>query len=309
MHVFSCRYIAWTLLFILPLLIWKGRAEAVRSFVIEEGQTVYGSPQWIRLDGETTLLDIARNYDLGFNQITAANPGVDPWIPGKDTMVILPDIYILPQDRLASGIVVNLAEMRLYYFFSAGMNAYVLTAPIGVGREGFLTQLGIYMVKSKTDRPTWYVPESIRQEDPTLPAEVPPGPENPLGDFIFRLSRSAYGIHGTNKPWGVGRRVSHGCIRLYPEDIATLYPIVPVGTMVRITYEPVKIGWAHGQCWIQVFDDFEGKIGDLAREARIRLKACENMYGPLKVDEAVLEEAVVKKDGIARAVARPRAQQ
>jgi L,D-transpeptidase ErfK/SrfK len=214
--------------------------------------------------------------------------------------VLLPDIFIPPRDRINNGIVINLAEMRLYYFYSDGVNDYMVTAPIGVGREGFLTELGIYAIKSKDVSPTWFVPESIRKEEPTLPPQVLPGPDNPLGGYIFRLSRGLYGIHSTNSPWGVGRRVSHGCIRLYPEDMATLFNLVPAGTMVRVIYEPIKIGYIKGELWLQVFDDYEKLSKDSMKEVMSRISYFEGSFGPFKIDRKILEESLMVRDGIPR---------
>lgn len=279
---------------------------ALRCFVLSPGKTLYGTTRWVQVNAEDTLLDIARDLDLGYNQIVAANPDIDPWVPAKDSLVLAPLALVLPQERTSSGIVVNLAEMRLYYFFSNGGHDYFLTAPIGIGAEGFLTRLGIYTIKSKTANPTWVVPPSIRTAEPDLPAEVPPGPDNPLGDYAFRLSEMLYAIHGTNKPWGIGRRVSHGCIRLYPEDMGELYAMVPVGTTVQVVYEPVKIGWGDGKLWVQVFDDFDGRIGNPVFKVMEELYRYETAIGPLEIDFSALVKALNDQTGVPMAVARPK---
>jgi L,D-transpeptidase ErfK/SrfK len=286
------------------LALYPSCSWALRCFILSPGKTVYGTARWVRVNEKDTLLDIARDLGLGYNQITAANPGIDPWVPPKDSLVFGPSAFVLPKERSRAGIVVNLAEMRLYYFFSNGGHDYFLTAPIGVGREGFLTQLGTYTVKSKTANPTWVVPESIRKEDPELPAQVPPGPDNPLGDYVFRLSERLYAIHGTNKPWGIGRRVSHGCIRMYPEDVAALYPLVAVGTVVQVIYEPIKFGWAEGKCWIQVFDDFDDRNGNPLSMVMAELSKQETATGGLDVDFKALFKALKEKNGVPVAVAR-----
>ena len=279
---------------------------ALRCFTLSPDTTLYGTPRWVEANEEDTLLDIARDLGLGYNQIIAANPVLDPWVPVKGNLVLVPLAVVLPQERISSGIVVNLAEMRLYYFFSNGGHDYFITAPIGIGTEGFLTKLGSYKIKSKTANPTWFVPESIRKAEPDLPAEVPPGPDNPLGDYAFRLSELQYAIHGTNKPWGIGRRVSHGCIRMYPEDVAELYPMIAVGTTVHVIYEPIKVGWREGQCWVQIFDDFDNRIGNPVWNVMEELFNYETATGPLEVDFSALVRALKDKTGVPVAVARPK---
>jgi L,D-transpeptidase ErfK/SrfK len=288
------------------LLICPDSSWALRCFILSPDTTLYGTSRWVKANEADTLLDIARDLDLGYNQIIAANPVIDPWVPAKESLVLVPSAFVLPEERISSGIVVNLAEMRLYYFFSNGGHDYFLTAPIGIGTEGFLTKLGIYKIKSKTANPTWVVPESIRKAEPDLPAEVPPGPDNPLGDYAFRLSEMQYAIHGTNKPWGIGRRVSHGCIRMYPEDIGALYSIVPVGTTVHVIYEPIKLGWGEGKCWIQIFDDFDNRIGNPLPKVMEELSYYETTIGPLEVDFTALFRALKDKTGVPMAVARPK---
>jgi len=274
-------------------------------FVLRDGQTVYGAMKKEKAGIRRTLLDMARDNGLGFNQIAAANPGLDPWVPPEDAEVMLPTIFVLPTNYPTSGIVVNLAEMRLYYFFNGeDGSARFATCPVGVGREGYATELGVYTIYTKAENPVWTVPPSVRAEDPAMPLKVGPGPDNPLGKYILRFSRLSYGIHGTNRPWGVGRRVSHGCIRLYAEDIAALYPMVPVGTLVRIIYEPVKVGWAVGRCWLQVFRDFENRIADPLSEALACIALCEEKTGPVYLDLQKIKRMLELKSGIPRPVAR-----
>jgi L,D-transpeptidase ErfK/SrfK len=209
-------------------------------------------------EGET-LLDIARAHDLGYNEITAANPGLDPWLPPPGTAVVLPTRFLLPAAP-RRGIVVNVAEMRLYYYPGTNKEAdaggrVVMTFPIGIGQEGWTTPLGVTEVVSRVKDPSWTVPESIRAEharngDP-LPDVVPPGPDNPLGAYALRLGLTRYLIHGTNKPYGIGRRTSHGCLRLYPEDIEALFRVVPVATPVWIIDQPYKLGRGEGRLWLE----------------------------------------------------------
>ncbi|MGF1609854.1 MAG: L,D-transpeptidase family protein [Kiloniellales bacterium] len=204
-------------------------------------------------DGEDTLLDVARDHDLGVLEVMAANPGVDPWVPGHGTPVLLPTAHILP-DAPRRGIVINLAELRLYYFPPKGAP---WSTAIGIGREAFTTPLGTTQVVRKQADPTWFPTASARAENPDLPAAVPPGPANPLGKYALYLGWNSYLIHGTNKPYGVGRRVSRGCIRLYPEAIARLFQEVKVGTTVTVVAESVKLGWHDGELYLEAHPEIE----------------------------------------------------
>jgi L,D-transpeptidase ErfK/SrfK len=195
-----------------------------------------------------TLLDIARDHNLGYVEILAANPGVDPWLPGDYREIVLPTVHF-PPDAPARGIVVNVGDMRLYFYQHTGGDP--ITYPIGVGRSGWELRDAATTVKGKRHWPIWFVPLSIQAEHPGLAAEVAPGPDNPLGEYSLDLRLPAVRIHGTNRPWGVGRRVSHGCIRLYPEAIAALFPLVAVGTPVTVVDQPVKLAWMSGDLWIE----------------------------------------------------------
>lgn len=227
------------------------------TFVLPpEGTEVIGEVQVVTASHEDTLADFARRYGLGFDEIVAANPGVDPWLPGEGTRVVLPTQFVLP-DAPSNGLVLNLAAMRLFYFPKPEGDEppVVITHPIGIGRQGWRTPQGTLRVTQKIKDPTWRVPASVRREhakmgDP-LPAVVPAGPKNPLGAYAMRLSRPSYLIHGTDKPYGVGMRVSHGCVRLYPEDIARLFPEVPKGTRVRIVNQPYLAGWRDGKLYLE----------------------------------------------------------
>lgn len=198
------------------------------------------------------LVDVARQFDLGYVQLVVANPGVDPWLTAPGRSLTLPALYLLP-DAPRRGIVINLAEQRLFYFPPGGRS--VETFPIGVGAIAGATPLGVTRVVAKEDGPTWVPPPSIRAEEPDLPASIPPGPDDPLGAFALRLGWDNYLIHGTNKPYGVGRDVSHGCIRLYPEDIEKLFHEVPVGTMVRVIDQQVEVAWVDDRLMVEVHPD------------------------------------------------------
>lgn len=195
------------------------------------------------------LIDIARRYDVGYVELRAANQGIDSWLPGVGRALTIPSAHILPRAK-RKGIVINVPEMRLYYFWPD--NLHVTTFPIGIGREGLETPLGETKIVRKRVKPTWRPTAEARASNPMLPAVVHPGPDNPLGEYALDLGWSLYMLHGTNKPPGVGRRVSRGCIRLYPEDIERLYAWVPVGTPVTVVNEPVKLGWKNNDLYLEV---------------------------------------------------------
>lgn len=219
------------------------------SFTLAPDQKVVGALEVHVTSDEDTLLDVARANDLGYGQLVVVNQGIDPWLPGAGRRITLPSLYLVPEGS-RKGIVINLAERRLYYFSPDGHS--VETYPIGVGVQGRSTPLGATKVIRKEVRPTWYPPPSIREEKPELPKMIPPGPDNPLGEYALRLEWPSYVIHGTNKPYGVGRNVSHGCIRLYPEDIERLFHEVVVGTPVRVIDQEIRLAWIAGELYLAV---------------------------------------------------------
>ncbi len=196
-----------------------------------------------------TLQEIARARDVGFVELRAANPGVDPWIPRAGLELLIPSAHLLPYDA-NHRIVVNIADMRLYFFERDGSG--VRSWPVGIGRQAHETPLGVLAVTEKRVAPTWRPTAEFLADSPGFPVEVPPGPDNPLGDYAIRVGWDGVNIHGTNKPDGIGRRLSRGCIRLYPEDIEELFPLVVVGDAVRITDEPAKLGWIEGELFMEV---------------------------------------------------------
>jgi L,D-transpeptidase ErfK/SrfK len=207
-----------------------------------------GESKTYRVRGKSTLLDVARHYDLGYVEVVAANPGVDPWLPGAGTHVVLPALHLPPTGE-RDGIIINLADMRLYSFAKdEAMRSY----PIGIGREGLSTPLGRTTIVRKVRNPTWRPTARMRRDDPMLPAEVPAGPDNPMGTRALYLGFAPYAIHGTNRPFAVGRHVSSGCLRLYTRDIEDLYDRVGVGTKVAIVDEPVKLAWIEGELFMEV---------------------------------------------------------
>jgi L,D-transpeptidase ErfK/SrfK len=222
------------------------------EFPLERDQVAIGAVATYVTKDQDNLLDLARRFDVGYVDFIAANPGIDPWRPGVGTTITIPTYFILP-DAPRRGIVVNLAERRIFYFPPGGKT--VETYPAGVGVEADLTPLGVTKVVRKEDGPVWVPPPSIRAERPDLPLAIPPGPDDPLGDYALRLGWNNYLIHGTNKPDSVGRNVSHGCLHLYPEDIEQLFREVPVGTPVRVVAQAVEAAWIDGRLSVAVHPD------------------------------------------------------
>ena len=225
-------------------------------------QSVIGEPQVVFAREEDTLSDLARTYGLGYDEIIAANPDVDPWLPGAGTAIVLPTQFVLPGIE-RRGVILNIATKRLFYFPAAadGEPQQVMTYPIGIGRVGWETPLGDTTVVSKAKDPHWWVPASVRREHAEmgnpLPSVVPPGPDNPLGHRVLKLDMPGYLIHGTNAPYGVGMRVSHGCVRLYPENIEALYPLVGIGEVVSIVNEPYQFGSRGGALYFEAHAPLE----------------------------------------------------
>ena len=248
---------------------------AARAEIYElppEGYDVIGAMSTVAARYEDTLLDIARRHGLGYEDIVRANPDVDTWVPGEGTEVVLPTRFVLPAGP-RRGVVLNLAEYRMYYYPEPkdGEPAYVMTYPISIGRMDWETPLGMTKVISKVRNPAWYPPESVREEHAAdgrpLGRIVPPGPDNPLGEFAMRLGLPGYLIHGTNRPAGVGMRVTHGCVRMFPEDIEYVFSQIGVNTPVRIINEPVKIGWEGERLVMEVHPVLEVVLPEPAEES------------------------------------------
>jgi L,D-transpeptidase ErfK/SrfK len=253
----------------LLLLISQAYAE-VYSYTRDA--TIIGYAKTYKTAENESLIETARKFDLGYNEIVGANPNLDPFVTGTGASVKIPAAWILPDMVNHEGIVVNLSEMRLFYFFRQKGSRLVKTFPIGIGTEGNDTPEGVYKIIQKIKNPSWHVPASIRKEKPELPEVVPPGPDNPLGTHAMRLSLGTYLIHGTDKPWAVGRRATHGCMRLYPEDIPVLFKLISVGTKVTIVRQPVKIGMKNGKVYIEVHKDEEESLDGYLDKALALLK-------------------------------------
>ena len=259
---------------------------------------------------EDTLLDIARVFNIGQNEILLANPTVDRWLPGEGTKVKIPSSHLLP-DTPHKGLTLNLSEYRLYYYPQAktkDLPRIVITHPISIGRVDWNTPLGKTRIIAKNKNPVWIPPKSIREEHAAegdiLPRIFPAGPDNPLGLYALRLGVPGYLIHSTNKPYGVGMRVSHGCVRMYPEDIEKLFPQIKIGTPVYIVNQPIKVGWSDNFLYIEVHPDLEGNELSFEEKLDIALDLIEkanNNQIPV-LDSNALKSALQQSDGIPVAV-------
>lgn len=246
---------------------------ATERFDLATGDDVIGVVQVVTADKDDTLTDIARRFNVGYDEILRANPKVDPWLPGAGREIVVPSQFILP-NAPRTGVVINIAAMRIFYFppLKKGERPRVFTHPIGIGKVGWRTPEGVTKIVRRQKDPTWRVPVSVRQEHhengEELDAVIGPGPDNPLGKYAFYLQWPSYLIHGTNKPAGVGLRSSHGCIRLYPEDIEQFFAMVPVGTEVRVVNQPFVFGWHDGQLYMQPFDVLEDDTREWGKAPR-----------------------------------------
>jgi len=272
---------------------------------------VIGETVTTATEAEDTLLDLARRYGLGYEEITNANPGIDPWLPGAGPAVVVPKRRLLPRAP-RTGIVINLPEHRLYWYppVAAGKPPVVHTFPVSIGKMDWNTPLGRTTIVSKAKDAPWIPPKSVREEHEKrgepLPAIVPGGADNPMGRYKMALGipGGAYLIHGTNRPAGIGMQVTHGCMRLYPEDIETLYGMVPIGTPVMIVNQPYKWGWHDGELLIEVHPPLQEDAGtppSLTDLTRLLVEA--TRAEPLAIDWMGAERIWREARGIPTAVA------
>lgn len=288
-----------TILFLSLILIGLCGSATAASFqysfapgpaAMETERSVIGFFQYHTVGYRETLLDVARDYELGYNEIALYYPDIDPWVPKTDTRLTIPSRWVLPPTR-HEEVVINIPEMRLYLFMKKiGM---VKTYPLGLGREGFETPVGSYRVVTQQTNPTWMPPPSAWEEYGKTP--VPPGPANPLGDYWVGLSAKHIGIHGTNRPWGVGRLVSRGCIRMYPEHISQFYKEVSIGAHVEVIYEPVKVGIENGLIYLEVHPDIYERIPDLFHHTEALIKQ-KGLWEHVQQDEVI--RCVEEKNGV-----------
>ena len=287
---------------------------------------IFGQIRTTHASREETLLDIARQYDIGQIEILLANPAVDRWLPEDGEKVILPSRYIIPHaDR--KGLVLNLPEMRIYYFPEPkkGEKPMITTHPVGIGRMDWITPLGVSKIVEKKKDPTWTPPKSLQMDriangEQPYPSIVPPGPTNPLGRHAMRLSigGGSYLIHGTIKPFGVGMRVSAGCVRMYPEDIEALFDNIPVGTQVQIVNQPIKLGWLLDSLFIELHPPLEEDEEKYVNYKQMTITAIndfltlkdskKNVTADFEIDQEALRKAVMEKSGMPILISRSRSQ-
>jgi L,D-transpeptidase ErfK/SrfK len=289
-----------------------GSVASAASFPLPSAsESVIGDVQFVTAKYEDTLSDIGRRYGIGYEEIISANPGVDSWLPGADVRVTIPSRYVLP-DAPREGIVINLPEHRLYYFPkpAKGEAPVVVTYPISVGKMDWKTPLGLTRVIDKRVKPSWYPPETVRREHEEdgnpLPKIVPPGPDNPLGEYAMRLDipGGAYLIHGTNRPVAVGMPVTHGCIRMFPEDIEAFFKMVAIKTPVRIVHQATKAGWQGDVLYVEVHPPLEGNDDpdafSLTNITRSLVAATKDR--PATIDWARAEQIFRKASGVPEAM-------
>ncbi len=260
------------------------------SASLQEAKTVIGTLITHVTKKNETFLDIARHYNLGYNELIDLYPKQDPWLLSPGKKFLIPSKWIIP-DYLKNGIVINLAELRIYYFMSS--IKMVKTAPIGIGSLDWQTPVGSFKITSKEKNPSWSIPSSL--QDKYNFKLFPPGPENPLGKYWLGLKNSGYGIHGTDNPWSIGRLSTHGCIRLYPEDIKHLFKLVDYGTPVKIIYEPIKLGFKSGGIYVEIHKDIYNKIENWNEYIYQKLED-KDLIG--EVDMQRINDALKQKNGL-----------
>ena len=294
------------------VVITSGQARADIFTLPPADVDVIGQVETITASRDETLLDIARRYDLGQNEILLANPAVDRWLPEENSVVVLPNRFILPNVE-RTGLVLNLPEMRLYYFPkpAPGETPVVITHPVSVGRMDWETPLGKTTIVTKKKDPDWRPPQSLKDEaiaegNEPLPDIVKAGPDNPLGRYAMRLGIPGYLIHSTNKPYGVGMRVTHGCLRMYPEDIERLFENIPVGTQVHLINQPIKLGWLAGSLFVELHPPREEDSDTYANYMQSVLDASAEFTAPdeINLSGRALWQAIEHQDGIPVAVTR-----
>ena len=292
--------------FLLIHLSFFAATNLLAASVYEFNKTIqtFGNNEFINAVYEDTLVDIARKYNLGFNEIIRANPNVDKWLPGEGTIIKIPAQHIIPKGFSEKGITINLSEFRGYFI----KDNKLITFPVGLGRMDWKTPLGISTIDLKLEKPAWYPPKSVRDEYKNqgkfLPAEVLPGPDNPLGELAMRISiPGGYFIHGTNRPDGVGMEISHGCIRLFPEDIDYIFQLTDIGTEVIILDQPIKIARIENDIYLQVHPSYSTAYDYDLDKLRIQIELLINNETELiEINWDTVESLLKEQNGLATKV-------
>lgn len=250
---------------------------------------VVGEIETALVEPGETLLDIAYARRLGFESLRRLNPEVDVWIPPPGTVVRLPTRAVLPHAP-EEGLVLNVPEMRLYDFTGGGGAPRIYSVAVGDLEDP--TPIGRFSIGEKRTNPVWNVPRSIREERPELPRQVAPGPANPLGSRWMTIGRSSYGIHGTNIRWSIGREATHGCVRLYEDEMKALYQRVPTGTPLHVVYQRAKWGREGRMLYLEVHPDLYGRAED-GLAAALAVPRALGLLGAVDVERAwrALDEA------------------
>jgi len=271
--------------------------------LLQKGRALYFKDEAYQIKKGDTFTDLAVTFKVGYAALVLANPGVDPWVPEAGTRIVIPKRLLLPQEfllNLPTYILINLPEMRLYYFEKGAFKVF----PVGIGDEGKLTPTGNYQIMRKKERPYWYPTENIRREEPDLPKVVPPGPENPMGEYALYLDKGLFAIHGTNKPYSIGRRTTHGCFRLYPEEIEWLFKRVPQKTQVFVVYEPYKLALEGGKIYLQAYPDIEKRISNPLPYLLSRLDKMVPQGLTYQIDLLKLDQILANPDGLVHQIGK-----
>jgi L,D-transpeptidase ErfK/SrfK len=301
------KYLTHFLFGFLASVVISGHVEAAVYSLPSPGNDIVGQVQWTQVKPGDTFSTLGRRFDVGYFELVEANPGIDPDKPETGSIVVIPSRYILPKPR--AGIVINLAELRLFYY-PPHQNT-VVTYPVGIGREGWQTPEGPTTVIEKVKNPTWYVPPDIKADRAKngiiLPNMVPPGPDDPLGGYALYLGFPGYRIHGTNDPAGVGRRSSSGCIRVWPEDVESLFDIVNKGTKVTVVNDAFKAGWQNGKLYLESHVPLQEQQAGIADDAKPMQPAvmAATMDHPAIVDWTKAEKIAKVQNGIPQQIGVP----
>ncbi len=302
----------WLFLLLLGVVLQAPMAARAETYPLPASQdAVIGAVQYVEVGQNDTLLDIGRKYGIGYEEMASANPGVDAWVPGVGRRIVVPSRHVLP-DAPREGIVVNAAEHRLYYFPKPkrGEQAVVQTFPVSLGKDDWHTPKGATTIIAKVKSPAWYPPASVRKEHADrgdyLPAVVKPGKDNPLGEFAMRMGfgDGTYLIHGTNNPTGIGMDVTHGCVRMFPEDIEQFFKEVPIGTKVLIVDQPYKMGWSGDELYLESHKPADWDVAQWQKElsnlTRLFVNATRDRQA--QIDWMQAEQVFVSGSGVPEAI-------